>query len=176
MYTKQISITLALGVGMACFGQAPPAPEKPDSPEVKALIEKAKKTGGSMWAEEEQFFCEAPRANNANDPPIAPTKIFDNVYAIGSVTRSMLDAIDRAETHARFATRAVIRDDDSKLLWLLLFTRDLRGRFRNDHRCIRFFRIVCHDTFIVPRTVGAVYDRARCPGTETPIVSTSRVC
>jgi metallo-beta-lactamase class B len=85
MDTKQISIALVLAFGLACLGQAPPAaPDKPDSPEVKALIEKAKKTGGTLWAEEEHFFCEAPRANNPNDPPIAPTKIFDNVYAIGN--------------------------------------------------------------------------------------------
>src|SRR5439155_21783936 len=30
------------------------------------------------------FFCEAPRANAATDPPIMPTKIFDNLYAIGN--------------------------------------------------------------------------------------------
>jgi metallo-beta-lactamase class B len=66
--------------------QAPaPAPAKPDSPAVKALIEKAKKTGGSLWADEAHFFCEAPRANSPNDPVIAPAKIFDNVYVIGSV-------------------------------------------------------------------------------------------
>src|SRR5215471_17574032 len=59
-------------------------PAKPDSPAVQALIEKAKKSGGPMWAEEEHFFCEAPRANSPNDPPIEPTQIFDNVYAIGN--------------------------------------------------------------------------------------------
>lgn len=59
------------------------ASSKPDSPQVKAEIEKAKKDGGAMWAEEAHFFCEAPHANSANDPLIEPTKIFDNVYAIG---------------------------------------------------------------------------------------------
>ena len=63
---------------------APAAPAKPDSPEVKGLIEKAKARGGAMWAEEAHFFCEAPRANSATDPVIVPTKIFDNVYAIGN--------------------------------------------------------------------------------------------
>jgi len=37
-----------------------------------------------MWAGEEHFFCEAPRANSPNDPPIEPTKVFDNVYVIGN--------------------------------------------------------------------------------------------
>lgn len=71
-----------------CMGllktQAPPTAAKPDSEQVKALIEKAKKTGGQMWAYEEHFFCEAPRANSPNDPPIEPMKIFDNVYVIGN--------------------------------------------------------------------------------------------
>ena len=65
--------------------QTPPAPPaKPDSPEVIALIEKAKKAGGAMWADEAHFFCEAPRANSANDPGIAPTKVFDNVWVLGN--------------------------------------------------------------------------------------------
>jgi len=79
------SVVLYFALPGFLLAQAPPAaPAKPDSDEVKALIEKAKKTGGTMWADEEHFFCEAPRANNPNDPPIAPTKIFDNVYAIGN--------------------------------------------------------------------------------------------
>jgi metallo-beta-lactamase class B len=60
------------------------APPKPDSPEVKTLIEKAKKAGGSMWVEEEHFFCEAPRPNRPDDPVIPASKIFDNVYIIGN--------------------------------------------------------------------------------------------
>jgi metallo-beta-lactamase class B len=69
----------------ALYGQQPAAaPAKPDSEAVKALIEKAKKAGGPMWASEEHFFCEAPRANSPNDPPIEPTRIFDNVYVIGN--------------------------------------------------------------------------------------------
>jgi metallo-beta-lactamase class B len=57
---------------------------KPDSPQVMALIDKARKSAGADWAGEEHFFCEAPRANSPNDPVIEPTKIFDNVYAIGN--------------------------------------------------------------------------------------------
>lgn len=67
------------------LGQSPPAaPPKPDSPEVKALIEKARKAGGPAWAEEAHFFCEAPRANSPSDPPIEASKIFDDVYVIGN--------------------------------------------------------------------------------------------
>jgi metallo-beta-lactamase class B len=74
----------AISAGLLCAQPPQPAPAKPDSEAVKALIEKAKKAGGPMWAGEEHFFCEAPRANSPNDPPIEPTKIFDNVYVIGN--------------------------------------------------------------------------------------------
>lgn len=84
MSINQVSCILMLSAGMACLAQAPVPEAKPDSPQVKALIEKAKKTGGPMFGDEAHFFCEAPRANNANDPVIEPTKIFDNVYVIGN--------------------------------------------------------------------------------------------
>ena len=79
MRTRVLCSVLALAASFAIGQDA-----KPDSPEVKALIEKAKKVAGPMWAEEEHFFCEAPRPNRPDDPVIAPTKIFDNVYAIGN--------------------------------------------------------------------------------------------
>jgi len=53
---------------------------KPDSPEVLAHIEKAKKIAGTYWANAEHFLCEAPRANPATDP--GPVKLFDNLWAI----------------------------------------------------------------------------------------------
>jgi metallo-beta-lactamase class B len=83
--TIALGLTLSATLSYAAHAQAPaPAPPKPDSPAVQAMLEKAKKTAGTQWAEEEHFFCEAPRANAATDPPITPTKIFDNVYAIGN--------------------------------------------------------------------------------------------
>jgi metallo-beta-lactamase class B len=79
------TFVLSLAVPALAHAQAPAAPPaKPDSPQVQALVEKAKKTAGTQWAEEAHFFCEAPRGNNANDPVIVPTKIFDNVYVIGN--------------------------------------------------------------------------------------------
>lgn len=80
---KNVIAVLAL---CAAASAQPPAspPAKPDSEAVKALVEKAKKAGGPMWAYEEHFFCEAPRPNSPNDPPIEPTKIFDNVDVIGN--------------------------------------------------------------------------------------------
>lgn len=65
-----------------------------------------------MWAGEEHFFCEAPRANSPTDPPIEPTKIFDNVYVIGNqgtvayvITTSdgllMIDALPAEQTETQ---------------------------------------------------------------------------
>jgi metallo-beta-lactamase class B len=75
-------------IALTCIAAAVPlaqAPEpKPDSPAVQAIVARAKSAAGAMWAEEAHFFCEAPRANSPNDPPIEPTKIFDNVFAIGN--------------------------------------------------------------------------------------------
>ena len=81
---------LALAVALGCLLVAQEsAPSKPDSPQVKALVEKAKKDGGTMWATEAHFFCEDPHANSLNDPFLEPTKIFDNVYALGRAGTTM---------------------------------------------------------------------------------------
>jgi len=85
MLRNAIVVSCLCAAAGSGFGQPPAsAPAKPDSEAVKALVEKAKKAGGPMWAGEEHFFCEAPRANSPTDPPIEPTKIFDNVYVIGN--------------------------------------------------------------------------------------------
>jgi metallo-beta-lactamase class B len=111
MTSKRIGI-VALCAGLG-FAQAPPSvPAKPDSDQVKALIEKAKKAGGVRWAEEAHFFCEAPRPNSPNDPLIEPTQIFDNVFVIGNqgtiatVIRTsagllMIDALSPNETETQ---------------------------------------------------------------------------
>ena len=55
-----------------------------DSAPVNQHVEKAKKIAGTEWAQAEQFFCQPePYANKPDDPRIPPTKIFDNVYAMG---------------------------------------------------------------------------------------------
>ena len=85
MLRNAIVVSICAAALGPVYGQpAPVAPDKPDSEAVKALIEKAKEAGGPMWAGEEHFFCEAPRPNSPSDPPIEPTKIFDNVYVIGN--------------------------------------------------------------------------------------------
>lgn len=65
--------------------QPPAAPQtRPDSATVVQRIAALKDAAGSRWADAVHFWCEAPRANRADDPVIEPARIFDNVYAIGS--------------------------------------------------------------------------------------------
>ena len=72
------------------------APAKQESPAVKEQIEKTRALAGTRWAPAFQFFCVAPRANSNDDPPIEPSKIFDNVYAIGN-TGTVAYAITTSE-------------------------------------------------------------------------------
>jgi metallo-beta-lactamase class B len=60
------------------------APLKPDSPEIKTMIERLRTAAGPRWASAVHFWCEEPRANRPDDPVIPPTRIFDNVFAIGN--------------------------------------------------------------------------------------------
>ena len=65
--------------------QAPAAPPKPDTPAVTQKVDLARKAAGTEWTQAVDFICKVnpDRANRVDDPLIAPTKIFDNVYAIG---------------------------------------------------------------------------------------------
>jgi len=86
---NQKTVKAVAGLVLLCSAsllkaQAPAAEAKPDSDAVKAQIEALRKAAGPEWSDEVHFFCEAPRANRPDDPVIAPTKIFDNVYAIGN--------------------------------------------------------------------------------------------
>lgn len=83
----------ALTVALICVTAAhvaaqqnqPAAPAKPDSPAIVEKLEQLKKNVGPRWASAVQFWCQAPRANRADDPVIQPAKIFDTVYAIGNI-------------------------------------------------------------------------------------------
>jgi metallo-beta-lactamase class B len=90
---------------------APPA-AKPDTPAIVAQIEAVKKAAAPAWTYAARFWCEEPRANRADDPLITPTKIFDNVYAIGSTGTTvyviqtsagllMIDALPANEVESR---------------------------------------------------------------------------
>jgi metallo-beta-lactamase class B len=76
---------MALSVPFVLRAQQPAAPAAPDSPAVVQQISSLKARVGPRWQDAVRFWCEAPRANRADDPVIEPAQIFDNVYAIGSI-------------------------------------------------------------------------------------------
>src|SRR5262245_28072095 len=79
------ALLIASGVAAAAAQQpGPPRSPAPDTPELKATIEQLRSAAGPRWRDTVHFWCEEPRANRADDPVIAPTKIFDNVFAIGN--------------------------------------------------------------------------------------------
>ena len=74
---------LASAVAAAAAGQ-PPGTPPPDSPAVTAIVERARKAAGSEWGDAVDFFCgNSGRPNRADDPELAPTRVFDNLYALG---------------------------------------------------------------------------------------------
>jgi metallo-beta-lactamase class B len=74
-----------LGASLASQGLQTPAAQKPDTQAVRRHLDAARKAAGTEWAAAVDFICKVnpDRANRADDPLITPTKIFDNVHAIG---------------------------------------------------------------------------------------------
>ena len=77
--------TCITAAGVAAQQNQPPAPAQASSPAIIEQVDRLKTSVGPRWADAVHFWCEAPRANRPDDPAIQPAKIFDNVYAIGSI-------------------------------------------------------------------------------------------
>jgi len=85
MPARSIAAIVFMLAAARVAAQQPAAPAaKPDTDAVVQRIAALKKAAGAQWGDAVRFWCEAPRANRADDPVIEPTRIFDNVYAIGS--------------------------------------------------------------------------------------------
>lgn len=80
-----VVVMCASVVHLAAQQGQPPAPAKPDTPAITQQLDQLKKSVGPRWTDAVRFWCEAPRANRPDDPVIPPSKIFDNVYAIGNI-------------------------------------------------------------------------------------------
>src|SRR5215831_12390785 len=76
---------LMLAASCAALAQPPRAPAPVDSARVSEIVARARAAGGSEWAEAVTFFCgrDSARANRADDPELAPVRVFDNLYALG---------------------------------------------------------------------------------------------
>jgi metallo-beta-lactamase class B len=88
--TRQLSILLLIGLsaGIAIGQRGVPQANRPDNPQSLAHMDAAKKTAGddTFLANPYNFFCVAgnARAQNNNAPDLEPTKLFDNVFAVGN--------------------------------------------------------------------------------------------
>ena len=80
-----IVCVLAPVAAQAQRGGPPPASAPASSPAVIEQLDRLKASVGPRWADAVHFWCEAPRANRPDDPAIQPAKVFDEVYAIGSI-------------------------------------------------------------------------------------------
>src|SRR5688572_11450083 len=84
---RRPSVWLLASAAIAALADAqPPAPSPlpPDSPGVTAIVDRARVAAGSEWGDALEFFCgESGRPNRADDPELAPTRVFDNLYALG---------------------------------------------------------------------------------------------
>lgn len=75
---------LFLALTVAALSMASATAQEPTDARGAANVERARRAAGSEWGEAVEFFCgDSGRPNLPNDPEIAPTRVFDNLYAIG---------------------------------------------------------------------------------------------
>jgi len=82
--THIIRLSTALLVSAPLLGAAQTSAPT-DIPAVAGHLAKARQAAGSEWTPTFEFVCKVnpDRANRADDPLIEPTKVFDNLFAIG---------------------------------------------------------------------------------------------
>ena len=74
---------VVLGTALPAFPQAPTV--SPDSPKVVAFVADARKIAGREWAAAATYFCTpGQQPNSPTAPVVAPTRVFDNLYFIGT--------------------------------------------------------------------------------------------
>jgi metallo-beta-lactamase class B len=132
---------LTAGVGVAQRGFAP-QPPRPDNPASLAHLNAAKTLAGDdpFLAHPYQFFCVAgnARAQNNSAPDLTPTKLFDNVYAVGNsetavyaLTSSegilLIDAGFENKAEALAAQLKALNLDPARVKYILL------GHGHSDH-------------------------------------------
>jgi metallo-beta-lactamase class B len=73
-----------VGAAPTLAQQAPSVPPA-DGPAVTEIVARARSAAGAEWSAAVDFFCgrDSARANRPDDPELTPTRVFDNLYAIG---------------------------------------------------------------------------------------------
>jgi metallo-beta-lactamase class B len=98
----QLTFLAASGLFAAAEANAQGAPAAvppgPDSAAVTAIVNRARQAAGTQWSVAADFICtvDGGRGNRPDDPLIAPTRVFDNLYAIGR-TSTVVWAITTTE-------------------------------------------------------------------------------
>lgn len=85
MKTAWLSGLAALALGATASAQTNPnfIAGPPDWSAAKAQVDKAHRIAGEQWKAAADYFCTpGVPPNRITDPPIAPTKLFDNVWAL----------------------------------------------------------------------------------------------
>jgi metallo-beta-lactamase class B len=88
MARRSSSLAAVLSVAALLLAGAASAQSKPspaDSARVTELIAHARAAAGTQWPQTADFFCgrDTARANRADDPELTPTRVFDDLYALG---------------------------------------------------------------------------------------------
>jgi metallo-beta-lactamase class B len=82
-----LAALLALAAAAPALAQRPvafPVSGPPDWAGFKAHADKAKALAGEQWKAAAEYFCSpGVRVNQISDPAIEPTRLFDNVWALG---------------------------------------------------------------------------------------------
>jgi metallo-beta-lactamase class B len=86
MIRRYCALVPAALLAMPCARAQPKdAAAPPDDARAALSVARARRAAGAEWGEAVEFFCgrDSARANRADDPVITPTRVFDNLYAIG---------------------------------------------------------------------------------------------
>jgi metallo-beta-lactamase class B len=80
-----VLLPAALLAAATANAQPPARPANPqNAAAVAAATARARAAAGAEWGDAVDFFCgESGRANRADDPLLTPTRVFDNLYALG---------------------------------------------------------------------------------------------
>jgi metallo-beta-lactamase class B len=86
--TRRVSGWFALSLsvsGLSAAQETPNGAARPDSVRVIEIVNRARSAAGSEWTEAVEFLCgrDSARPNRPNDPELTPTRVFDNLYALG---------------------------------------------------------------------------------------------
>ena len=78
---RRSHVGVLAGCLLASLAAAQPAAEPPAA---AASVARARAAAGAEWGAAVEFFCgDQGRPNRADDPVLTPTRVFDNLYAIG---------------------------------------------------------------------------------------------